>query len=317
MSEHKRHAEEERETEAAAGPAAGEAVSADASMRGAWPVFKEAFAAWKKHWRFLTAIQVTWAAVFLATIIVGAVAIGFATASSGIFSGAMTPKEVGQTLLSAPGLMGIIIVGALIVAAILVVISTWMSLATVQAWVWVKREEHDQMSVRRAYGATWELVPGFIWVSILAIALTLLGLFGLVIPGIMLAVAFSLLSTVVVLERRTGRQAIMRTTSLARPYLLTLFWRMLVTGVVLYVPAELAAGVINSTFDGLGDALNQMYGLVVSPIMAGVLLLTYHEMKAADRKRKYLVTLSLERIALIGAAIAAVALGVILLANRG
>lgn len=285
-------------------------------LKGAWTVLRETFETWKKHWRFMTSIQLVWAATFLLTIVVGAVLAGFGIASTGVISGELSAEGIINSITAASGALAIILVAVALMAAIILIISTWMSLATIQAWVWVKKEEHDQMSVRRAYMTTWPLVPGYIWISILAVALVVLGFYGLVIPGLLLAVSFALLTSVALAEKLKGRHAIMRTTHLARPYLLTIFWRILLTAIVLYIPAEIVAGILNSMADGLGDALNQMYGLVVSPIFAGVLYATYLEIKAADRKVTYHAWFSLERMALIGAVISTVILGIALLMGK-
>lgn len=292
-----------------------QAAPATPGLQPVWPLFKETFSKWQRHWKVFTGIEIIWAAVSLGTVILGAMAGGFAFASSNLFKSGMAPEQMTTALFSNAGALAVLIIGIVIVAAILLIVSTWMSLAAIKAWGWVSKGEHDQVTVRRAYAETWSLVPGYIWISILALALLALGFIGLVIPGIMLALAFTLLTSIVVMERPKGRHAIMRATRMARPYLLTIFWRVLVTCILIYVPGEILAAILNEMSDGLGDAVNQLYGLVVSPILTGVLFATYLEIKAADRKQKYLVWLSLERMALIGALIAAVAIGCAVLWN--
>lgn len=285
-------------------------------LKGAWTVFADTFARWKAHWRVFTGIGIIWAATMLALVVLGAVAAGFVIGNADITVMADTPEALVSAIAPHADVVAPLLVIIVIAAAIAIVASTWMGLATVQAWDWVRKEHHDQLSVRRAYAMVWPLVPGYIWISILALALLVLGLFGFVLPGILLALAFSMLATVAVMEKKKGRDAIMRATALARPYLLTIFWRLVVTSVVLYVPGQIGKGIVNAISDGAGDALYQLYGIIVGPIVAGVLYATYREIHGKEKKQHFLIWLSLERMALAGAVLMAVVLFITTLVNR-
>jgi hypothetical protein len=286
-------------------------------LRGPWVVFKETFETWQNHWKVFTGIQIVWGAVFLATLIVGAIAAGFAIAVSGAFESVMTPQQMTVTFLAHPLLLAGLIIGGICAAAVLLITTTWMSLATVQAWRWVRHEEHFNMSVRNAYATTWEIVPNYLWISILAGILLVFGYIGFVIPGILLMFSFALLPSIAVMERLKGRHAIMRTTRLARPHLITIFVRVVLAGIVLYLPGQIGKAIFNSFSDGLGDALYQMYGLVVAPILTGVMFTTYLEAKEVERQEAKQSWLTLERVALIGALVAVTLITIIAFLNRG
>ncbi len=273
-------------------------------VRGAWTVFKDTYALWKGHWKVFTGIQILWAAAMLATVLVTSVLAGFALAVSGVIQFANKPEEITTALLMHPFFLGGLILGVVCVGALMLLLSTWMTLATVTAWKWVTREEHHNMSVRNAYLSTWPTVPNYLWISILAGALVVLGYIGFILPGILLTFSFAFLPAIAVVEGLKGRHAIMRTTRLARPHLITIFWRIIVAGVVLYVPGEIGKWFFNEISNGLGDALYQLYGLVVAPILTGILFVTYLEAKAVEKKVAAQSWLSLERVALIAALVA-------------
>ncbi len=283
------------------------------ALRGAWTVFTDTFARWKEHWRLFTGIGIVWAAFMLALMVVGSVTAALIVGRADISIKAETPEALIEAIAPHADLVAPLLLIALIGAAAAIVASTWMSLATIRSWDWVRKEHHDQMSVRRAYVTVWPLVPGYIWITILAFALMALGFVGFILPGVLLALAFSLLPAIAILEKKKGREAIMRATSLARPYLPTIFWRVVVASVVLYVPGQIGKGIFNAIGDGLGDALYQLYGIVVGPIVAGVIFATYREIRDKEKKQRFLIWLSLERMALIGAVLMAVVLTVIAL----
>ena len=294
-----------------------EVVAAAPRMRGAWSVLKESYATWARHWKLFTGIQVIWAAVFLAILIVSVVIAGAVLGFSGALADVTEPAQMTGALLAHPWLLAVVALDAIVAGALVLIASAWVTVATVRAWQWARKEEHASMSVRNAYASTWGLVPGYIWISVIAGVFLALGYFGFVIPGILLTVAFTMLSFVAVAEGLKGRKAVMRTTRLAHPYLLTIAWRAILSAIVIYVPGQVVRWILNEVSDGLGDAVNQMYELVVSPIVTGILFATYLEIKAVERAAPHTAWFSLERLALMGAVAASVLVALWLMFGQG
>ena len=131
-----------------------------------------------------------------------------------------------------------------------------MTLAVMTAWGWVMREEHHLMSVRNAYRASWSLVPGYIWVSIIAMLVIAMGIFGFVIPGILIALCLAVLPAVMVEERPRGMQAVRRVITLSWPRLGHVLLRLIIAGIAIYVPGMIVSGIL----DGIAEVSDHSLG---------------------------------------------------------
>jgi hypothetical protein len=284
-------------------------------LKGAWKTFVSVWETWKGHWKIFTGIEVVWAAAMLACLIIGGLVAGvvFGISVSDVPSGGMVSFQTFVDGMKArPALVAVAAIVGIALAAVMALVSAWSSIAVFKAWEWVMREERESMSVRNAYAATWNVLPRYIWASILGIALICVGFLALAIPGILLAIAFTLMAPIMMAENVKGVDALKRTARLATPHLFTIFWRTLLAGIVLYLPAQMLASLIDAMADGVGSSLNQLWGLVAAPVMSGVVYATYLDAKAV-RKEGSETGVTIMKVALFGG-LAALAIIVIALA---
>jgi|GEM_PF-4265880 len=280
-------------------------------LEPAWPTFKRIASQWYAHWQIFTGITLasTVALMLLSAIAgIGAVAAG---AKLGLFDARVQPFQLMSNLLASPLLMAGLVLGGLILAAVAVVVSTWMALALVTAWRWVNDEEHHKMSVRNAFAASWPMVPSYIWIAILSGLIALMGLIGFIVPGILLGICFVVLPMIAVIEGRKGMDAIRRAIALVSPHLVGVLWRVVVTMVATYVPAAILAAIVSAIFGrGAGDLVDQAYQVVATPIVIGVMYVTYLEVKelGSEEGKSGLIRIALVAFAVAVALILGIAL---------
>lgn len=71
-------------------------------------------------------------------------------------------------------------------------------------------------SIRQAYGKAFRRFPAIVWTTFLAYTFIVLGLLCLVAPGVILAFRYALITPVVLLEGRTGMDALRQSSKLMR-----------------------------------------------------------------------------------------------------
>lgn len=286
--------------------------SEGSELNGSWPTLVSIFHKWQGHWKLFTGIMIVGTIAMTIVAIIGGVGIVGAGLMSGIFQNAATAADVLSELVASPALLTTIITGAVVFAAVIMVIYTWMALAQIAAWRFVFGEEHHEMSIRNAYRSTWALVPSYIWISILSTLLVVVGVIGFILPGLALGLCFTLLPAIAVVEERKGMGALKRAIALVRPKIFSVLWRFVIVGLIVYVPASIVFSILGQIFnDDLKQLLDQLFSIVAGPIFGGVVYVTFLELKALHQGEERHPKLI--KIAFVAAAIA-VALLIILAA---
>jgi hypothetical protein len=149
--------------------------------------------------------------------------------------------------------------------------------------------------LRRAYRRMWRYFIPLIIAGVLQGLAILLGLVLLLIPGVIALVFFMFVSPVVILERRSGFEALRRSASLGKNF----FWRNLGLVAVIAVIGAIAGGIIGATLEGVRVASEMtqttfiiLYGsvmavlhTVVMPLGLTLNLLLYYDLRV--RKEAY------------------------------
>jgi len=120
----------------------------------------------------------------------------------------------------------------LIVAAyviLMIVISIWSSLSLLYAI----KEREQKIGIKEAFNKSWPKVLSYWWISIISGFIIIGGYLLFIIPGIILAIWFSLAAYVLVSEDRTGMIALFRSRQLIKGYWWKVFWRFLVMGIII------------------------------------------------------------------------------------
>ncbi len=266
-------------------------------LKPTWPLLVETFHKWKEHWKLFVGVSLIGGGAMAVTALIGGAGVVGAGFASGLFTNVSNTTEFFARAISSPSFVATVISGAVVIGAVMLIISTWMALAQVMAWRWVRGEEQSDMRIRTAYKSTWPLVPSYIWISILATVFVVIGVIGFVVPGILLGTAFAVLPMIAIAEKGKGMAALRRAGQLVRPHLWWTLWRFIFTGVILFLPAAIVFGIIGGIFGkDVSDFLNQVYEFLAGPIFAGVVYATYLELKGmnpGEEKSPTLMKLSL------------------------
>lgn len=129
-----------------------------------------------------------------------------------------------------------------------------------------------------------------LWLTVLLFAGLILAFLALILPGIWLAVAWSVAFPVLLVERTGGAAALKRSFQLVRGFWWSTFARLLVAGLLITVVAAAAGGALvallliavdQASVAGLAlqSLVGILIGLVTTPFLAAVVILVYFDLR--------------------------------------
>lgn len=182
------------------------------------------------------------------------------------------------TVLTTAGAGGVMLSFAL-VGAIAVVGSAILTGSYI-----VGLEEAERTGSFPAFGATWMRVTprlgGLILTSILAGLGIGLGMLLLLVPGLVLLTWWAVFAPVVMLEGRTGTDALGRSRELVRGHGWTVFGLVVVVAILTWIVGSVLGGIVGAVLGG-GDTLLGVFGssfvsnTLVAPVSALVAIVIY------------------------------------------
>lgn len=114
---------------------------------------------------------------------------------------------------------------------IAIIINIWARVAL----LYVIKEREEKIGIKESFAKGWHKIISFFWISLLAGLITIIGFLLFIIPGIILAVWFSLAVYVLVAEGLTGTKALSRSKRLVSGYWWKVFWRFFIIGIIAIV----------------------------------------------------------------------------------
>jgi len=142
-------------------------------------------------------------------------------------------------------------------------------------------------SYRRAFARPMNLIGSYL----LAFGIMLLGFIALYVPGLVLSVWYAFIGPAVVLEARSGWDALRRSRELGRGSYLRIFGVVLVASIIMFVLAAVLGGIVGIVAALLHldmqwvRYLAPLLGLLVAPPTGIVVVLLYYDMRV--RKEGY------------------------------
>jgi hypothetical protein len=187
---------------------------------------------------------------------------------------------------------------ALIISGVILgfLISFWANLALI--YVLAKRQAVPAPGFGAGLKATLGLIGPYIWLPIL-LGLALLGaLVPLILPLIILWIGFSLAVYVLVIEKRRGLEALLRSRHLIAGHWEAVFWRVFVLGVL----TTLLYWVVGAVFASLGavqeiaaSLIALLLSLAIVPVVVGFMVLIYEYLASKRLAESFKISPSLFR----------------------
>lgn len=177
------------------------------------------------------------------------------------------------------------------------------------------KERDQRIGIRESFSLGWHKILSFLWVGILAGAITIAGYFLFVIPGIIFNIWFFLVFYVLVSEDLIGLNVLFRSKQLIKRYWWKVFWRSIVLSFILVlfslpviIIAVIATIIENSVMNNIADFMGNIFALLTTPFSIIFGFLIYENLKrlksniqfeSPERKTK----VSFVLLAIIGAII--------------
>jgi len=114
---------------------------------------------------------------------------------------------------------------------LMIVISIWSSISLLYAI----KEREQKIGIKEAFDKSWPKILPYWWISIISGFIVIGGYLLFIIPGIILAVSFSLAACILVSEDRTGMIALFRSRQLIKGYWWKVFWRFFAIGIIIFL----------------------------------------------------------------------------------
>lgn len=177
------------------------------------------------------------------------------------------------------------LLGVLVAILSLVLLVSWI-IATIVGGMAVKVAS-DVLDSRRidlseTLNFTLSRLPSLLGPGIITGILIVVGLICLVVPGIILAIMFSLVVPVIVIEQAGALESLSRSRKLVRGRWLRTFGLLLLIFIIILV-AGLIFSAISSVFGPADWILSSVLGALVSPILPIAVTLYYYSMVAREQ----------------------------------
>lgn len=142
--------------------------------------------------------------------------------------------------------------------------------------------ERRSVDLSEVLNFTISRLPSLLGAGIVTGILIVVGLIALVVPGIILAIMFSLFLPVIIIEREGSLESLSRSRRLVRGRWLKTFGLLLVIYIIIFV-ADLIFDWIGSVFSPVDWIVSSVLGALVSPILPIAMTLYYYSMVAKEQ----------------------------------
>jgi len=173
-------------------------------------------------------------------------------------------------IILAPTLLNALIMALNIDGMAMAVISLLLGIASIVTSIWgsaaiiiyIKELPKD---INEPLKKAWEFFWPYLWLSILVGLVTLVGFILLIIPGIVLAVFYSLAMYVLICENIRGWAAAKKSMNLIKNYWWAALGRFIVLLIVIYVPMMIISGIIGFAYQPAANLATVILSLIAMP----------------------------------------------------
>jgi len=132
------------------------------------------------------------------------------------------------------------------------------------ALVFIVSQRQLEISPKEALKYAWDKLASYIWISALVSIFVGIGLILFIVPGLVMAIWYSLAIYILVAEDKRGRAALSRSKELVKGHWWGVLWRLIIIGIITAIPAM--------PFSGLASYA-QKTNLIGLEIISGILAL--------------------------------------------
>ena len=244
--------------------------SPDVSLSKAMDLFKRALVIYKKQLGFFLSVAV---------VPIIAVAIAWVAVAGAVFLQDKISSSVAGFLL-------LVLAGSLVLVA--VVAQAWGQTALLYA----VKDHQENIGVKEAYRRGWRKILSFWWINVLSGFIIMGGFLLFVAPGIILAVWFSLISFVLVVENITGMNALLKSREYIRGNWGAVLGRYLFIGLIalVFFFAPMSIFMILAAFvkipfrEEITQIITMAVNLFWAPLMTVYSFLIYERLKTAKNQ---------------------------------
>lgn len=213
---------------------------------------------------------------------------GFLTGAWGKVVSLMFPMPAEPDLTAPPDVLLsylFSLLGVLLATAFLSILISWI-IGTIVSGMAVKVAsdflEKRNVDLSETLNYTVSRLPSLLVAGIITGLLIAIGLICLVVPGIILAIMFSLIVPAIVIERTGALESLSRSRRLVGGRWLKTFGLLLAIYIIIFVTG-LIFGVISSVFGPADWILSSALGALVSPILPIAVTLYYYSMVTREQ----------------------------------
>lgn len=198
-----------------------------------------------------------------------------------IFFGQTSPGIFGLSFIQGPGIL-------IVLWILLMVLAILAQLLFILSLVFIIRERQLNPGPKETLKYAWGQLASYVWIWFLTGIFVLAGMILFIIPGILMAIWYSLVIYVLVAEGKKGTQALKRSKELVKGYWWKVLWRLIIIGIVVAIPVlpfslladwaqkvnlitlEIGAGILTLMISFLIQGLSSSYGFLLYEKLKGI-----------------------------------------------
>lgn len=229
------------------------------SLPGAIAIFKQAWAIYKRRLATFLGVMIIPTLVMIAMLVIMIAIVIF----------------IGGELLG--GGVSLFIPLLILLSVIILISQSWGQTALLYAI----KDNQERIGVIESYRRGWHKILSYLWISLLAGIITLVGFLLLIVPGVIFAVWFSLAAFILVSENLKGMNALLKSKEYVKGKWGSVFWRLFFIGaisLIIFLVPTLIFNFLEIPF--AKEIYRFVIGLFLIPLVMTYIFLVYNNLKA-------------------------------------
>lgn len=182
------------------------------------------------------------------------------------------------------------------------------------------KDRQEGIGIKEAYKRGWRKIRPYLWIQVIGGFATMAGFIFLIIPGIIMAVWFSLAIFVLASEDLRGTHAILKSKEYVKGYWGAVFWRIIYLIVIMTVISIGLSTIFSiARIPAVGSIANMILNIFLTPLFFIYYYLVYEKLKSLKGDLVFSPTSgqknALTVVAIVGALIIPLILGSIIFAS--
>lgn len=288
----------------------GSLPSATSLLKEAWDIYK------KKIWTFLgieLILPILSGILIFVLMFVLVISFG-ASYFFSLFQTSGIPQET-------PNLNTGVIIAFVIALVLVIAVGVIAQLIAQVGLLYAIKDRQEGIGIKEAYKRGWRKIRPYLWIQIIGGFATMAGFIFLIIPGIIMAVWFSLAIFVLASEDLQGTHAILKSKEYVKGYWGAVFWRIIYLVVIMIVISIGLSTIFSiARIPAMGSIANMILNIFLTPLFFIYYYLVYEKLKLLKGDLSFSPTsgqkTALTIVAIVGALIIPLILGSIIAARK-